>query len=327
MKDAFRIATAVFALSGLTLTQSAFGRVQVQPSAGGAGVDGSASALWATFGGIRAVTMPSRDSTMSFTFPTEIAEIAKIGGTSVKKGDVLVRGRDEEYRFQRDLQKLSAESDLAIQKAKAVVEQAKVEFTAQEELKAKKVYSQTEYDRARVLLLTRQVELELAKLEYEQQKVQLMVREAQLDRLVLKAPFDGKVDMVMGDVGVVKKETEPVVRVVGTDPLWMDVFAPINQTLELGLKPGDKAWVLMDLPGEAKVYQGKVIEVGADAAFEANKRRVRVELPNPSDWPSGPAAWVRFTAPEGEWAKRVVEQAQKRAAAEPGGGAPETAGR
>src|SRR5205823_6661741 len=84
-----------------------------------------------------------------------------------------------------------------------------------------------------------------------------------------------------------------------------------DQTIILGLKPGDKAWVVLELPGEAAVHVGKVIEVGAEADFASGTRRVRVELANAADWPAGIQAWVRFTAPEGEWAKRIA--APKRA--------------
>ncbi len=108
-----------------------------------------------------------------------------------------------------------------------------------------------------------------------------------------------------------------MLRIVATDPLWIDVPTPTGQTLTLGLKPGDKAWVLLDLPGQPKVWVGKVIEVGAAADPASNTRRVRVELANPNDWPSGMTAWVRFTAPQGEWSTRVVEP-QKQAAARDG---------
>lgn len=312
MKDVYRIAALALACSAPLL--SGFGRLpEGQPGVERAGLT---EAVADTFGGYKTFTFPSRDSTLGFTFPTEIAEVMVIGGMPVKKGAVLVRGRDEEVRFQRDLQKIIAESDLDVQKADANLAQARIEFEAQKSLRAKKVDSPQEYDRAEVLVRLRTIELETAKVQLEQQKIQLQFRQAQLDRLTLRAPFDGKVDLVTGDVGEVKRETDPVIRVVATDPLWMDVQTPIEQTITQGLKPGDPAWVLIDLPGEPRVYQGKIVEVAADATFESRKRRVRVALPNPSDWPSGPGAWVRFTPPEGEWAGRVVQQ--QRAGAEPG---------
>jgi multidrug efflux pump subunit AcrA (membrane-fusion protein) len=298
---------------------SGFGRVQ--PGSGlPDATKGVTAAAAASFGGEKSVTRPCRDSTLSYTFPVEIAEIVARGGTPVKKGDLLVKGRDDEYRYQRDLQKLQAESDLDIQKAQAGVDQAQVEYDAQLEIKKKNTAAAPiELERARTTLIARKVDLEIARRDHTQQGVQLGFRQAQLDRLALTAPFDGRVDVVSVEVGEVKRETEPVIRVVATDKLWIDVNTPIAQTLTLGLKPGERAWVLMDVPGEPKVHIGKIIEVAADANFEAGLRRVRVELENPADWPSGLTSWVRFTAPTGDWAARVVER--QRAAAMPAAGA------
>jgi RND family efflux transporter MFP subunit len=294
-----------------------FGRVQQQGTTPPEPARGLSPDIAASFGGEKSVTRPSRDSTLSYTFPVEIAEIVARGGATVKRGDLLVRGRDEEYRYQRDLQQIQAESDLDIQKAQAGVDQAQVEYDAQLEIKRKNTAAAPiELERARTTLIARKVDLEIAKRDHTQQKAQLGFRQAQLDRLALTAPFDGRVDTVSVEVGEVKRETEPVIRVVATDKLWIDVNTPIAQTLNLGLKAGNPAWVLLDIPGEPKVHTGKVIEVAADANFEAGLRRVRVELDNPGDWPSGLTSWVRFTPPSGEWAARVVGQVA--AAATPG---------
>jgi multidrug efflux pump subunit AcrA (membrane-fusion protein) len=275
-----------------------------------------------SFGGVKALTRPSRDSTMSFTFPVEIAEILVKGGQSVKKGDLLIRGRDDEARFQRDLQKLAADSDLEVQRAQAAVDQAQVEFDGQKEARGKGGGNKLDFARAETTLKVRQVELLIAKLNLESQQIQLGLRGAQYDRFYMRAPFDGRVDKVSCDVGEVKRETEDVVRVVATDPLWIEVTPRTHETLNLGTKPGDKAWVLLDVPGEAAVHVGKVVEVAADADFGADTRRVRVELANPSDFPSGITAWVRFTPPEGEWSARIAQPNQEKVAAARGGAAP-----
>jgi len=268
-----------------------------------------------TFGGEKFITRPSRDAVLSFTFAAEISEILVKGGQVVKKGEPLLRARDEDIRAQRDLAKIITEVDLDVQKAKYGVDLAKVEFDAQIELREKKFGSNViEYKRAEATWNARKVDLEIAQHERKQHLLQLAIRQAQLDRLTIFAPFDGVIDDVIVDIGQVKRETDPALRIVNTDPLWIDVPTPTSQTLTLGLKPGDKAWCLLDLPGDQKVWTGKIIEVGAAADPASNTRRVRVELPNPSQWPSGMTAWVRFTPPEGEWAARIAEPAKQAAA-------------
>jgi RND family efflux transporter MFP subunit len=269
----------------------------------------TASQLAESFGGEKAIARPSRDSTLGFTFPVEISEILVKGGHAVKKGDVLIRGDDSEFKLQYEQQKAVAESDLDIRRAQASVDQVQVEFDVHKRMREDPTTqggSQIEYERARTLLALRKVEHEIAGFQSEQARIQLRFREAQLDRFVIRAPFDGRIDQIVGDLGEVKKDAEPVIRVVDTRVLWIDVATPTAQTLTLALKPGDSAWVLIDLPGEPRVYPGKVIELAADADPASQTRRVRVELVNSKDWPGGLTCWVRFTAPQGDWAPRVV---------------------
>ena len=151
----------------------------------------------------------------------------------------------------------------------------------------------------------REIELGAARLNKKQQEEQLKLREAQLERFTIRAPFDGRVDVVAVEVGEVKRETDPVIRVVKTDPLWIDVPVPVRRSF--GIKLGDASWTLLDGPGEdggggggggVRVWPGKVIEVGADVDPSSDTRRVRVEVANPTDLPSGLRSWTRFTAPE-----------------------------
>lgn len=261
----------------------------------------------AEFGGEKAVTRSSRDSTLAFPFPAEVAEILIRGGQPVKKGDLIIRARDEEYRYQRDLQKLVAESDLDVQKAQAACDQAKVELDAQEQAKAKGGGNKIDIDRARTAWEVKKAELEIAKLEHQQQALQLKYRDAQLERNFLRAPFDGRVDEVYIDVGEVKRETEKIVRVVSVNPLWIDVPTPTATTLNLNLKPGDPAWTVLATPGDPIVLKGKIIELGAEADAASEKRRVRVEVTNPKEIPAGMTCWVRFVPPKGDWAARLAE--------------------
>ena len=283
----------------------------------------TAAMLADIFGGEKFITRASKDAMLSFTFPAEISEILVKGGQRVNKGDPLIRARDEDIRYQRDHAKLVADSDLDIQKAQAGVDLAQVEYDAQVELRTRNTGSKIDYRRAEATLKARQVDLEIAKYEKRQHETELQIRQAQLDRLTIVAPFSGRIDEVMVDPGQVKRDTDNVLRIVDTDRLWIDVPAPTGLTITLGLKPGDKAWVLLDLPGEPSVYLAKVIEVGAAADGSSNTRRVRVELANPNDWPSGMTAWVRFTPPQGDWGAKVVDPETLKKRAESAGQATE----
>ncbi len=287
----------LFAALALVALGSGSGRAQAQSDrpAAPAAQPTRAAQLAREFGGEQCFTKASHASTLGFPFSVEIAEIYVKGGQRVKAGDPLVRARDEDFVAQRDLQKVIAGSDLEVRRAKATLDQAQVEYEAQAQLLDKnKGASKIELDRAKAQLDVRRAEHEVAIREAQQQKLTLVQREEQLRRYTIRAPFDGFVDSIVVDLGEIKRETDPVLRLVGIDPLWLDVPTPTGQTLTLALKPGDPAWVLLDAPGEPRVLAGKIIEVGAEADPGSATRRVRVELANPQQRPSGMTAWVRF---------------------------------
>ncbi len=264
-----------------------------------------------TFGGIKAVTRPSKDAVMGFSFPTEVLEVFASGGDRVKKGTLLVKAKDEEAVIAIRLQKMRAENTTAVKAAQAAVDLAQIEFDAISELAGKDGGNRQEYDRARVNLLQRQIEKEAADLNLEEQKVQLERMEAQVERFRLEAPFDGLVDQITVDPGQAVKDSEPVVRVVEINPLWIEVPAPTDQTLRKGFKVGTPAWVVMDLPGEPRVVLGKIIEIGVVADSASGTRRVRVEVPNQKLIPAGIKAWVRFDKPNAKWSARLTKPEAK----------------
>jgi multidrug efflux pump subunit AcrA (membrane-fusion protein) len=147
-------------------------------------------------------------------------------------------------------------------------------------------------------------------MEWEQGKVSLDMYKARVDRLRLYAPFDGIIESVNVDLGASVGEEDPVLRIVNTDVLKIDVAVDTDETLRLMLKPGDEAWILVDVPGDRHVYKGTVTQVSPVAYFATRQRPVRVEMENPEGWPAGLAAWMRFTAPEGEWTSRVVDSGE-----------------
>lgn len=293
-----RLALVVAAAALGGLTASAWAQT---PGTGGAQRPLPATLEWERmtleFGGTPAATKPSRDAQMSFPSSTEIQEIPIKGGQRVKKGDLLVRARDAEIRTAIDQQRALAENEWEIQGAEAQKELADIRY---KNLVDSQVFSPEEFDQRRIEAKTAAVQLEQAKFNKQQQVLRLAQLEAQYERYRLVAPFDGIIDEITADVGQGVTEQDKVLRIVNIDELWLDPTPPTALTLELDLKPGSKAWVLIDLPGRPQLVEGKVIEVSAVADSVSLTRRVRVEIENPKGWPAGTQAVVRFAKPEGE---------------------------
>jgi len=270
-----------------------------------AATTGASDSAWrqaaARFGGVETFTKPSRDVTMRFSFPTEIREVAVVGGQRVKAGELLIRARDAEIKAALDVQKLRAGTDLEVKAAEAQLELAKFRYKNLLEAREKGSGSAMELEERRIE--QRQAELTLDQAKVRLQEAQLLVQQAEgrYETYRLEAPFDGVVEEVMVDVGQGVNEQMPAIRVVNTEILWLDAFPRTGETVELGLKEGSPAWVLLDLHGGGRLVQGKVLYVSPVADSVSLTRRVRVEIANPTGLPAGTQAMVRFTPPEGEW--------------------------
>lgn len=250
------------------------------------------------FGGYRADTRPRNDVTMKFSFSTEIRELSVVGGQRVKQGEVLVRARDAEIKAAVDQQRALADNGLEVVGAEKALELAEFKFN---QLKSGKVFSPTEFEQLRIESETAKVQRDQAKKNLEQQAFRLKQLEGQYERYYLEAPFDGMIEEVMVEVGKGVTEQDEVLRIVNTQKLWLDPYAKTHETLKLGIQKGSPAWVLIDLPGEARVVRGTVLYVSPVADSVSQTRRVRVEIDNAQNWPAGTQALVRFSEPGGSF--------------------------
>lgn len=264
---------------------------------------------WAdTFGGYRTFTKPSRDSEMGFSIDTEIREILVTAGSRVRKGDLLMRGLDAEALAAVALAKLRAENDLEIKSEQVNYGLTQIEFETAERTFKGGGSNQQEFDRAKYTRDGAKIRVEAAEKRLEEQQQVLLRAEGELERFRLRAPYDGVVESISADTGHIAPAGRPVMRVVNIDRLWIEVPTPTEEAMRLGLKNGHSAWVVMDVLGAPKVHQGEVIAVSPVADFPSQKVNVKIEIGNPDGVMAGLTAWVRFTAPDGEWSGRIVER-------------------
>lgn len=268
--------------------------------------------------GEKAVTRPSRDATMGFSMPTQVREVMVKGGDKVTKGQLLARGDDEEDVAFLALNKLQADTDLPVQKARAAMELAKLEFERNEEAFKNGAAAQQDFDRARLNFEGARIDWETANVQQQQATAQVDRAAARVNRLNIRAPFDGQIDNVMVDAGQALSEQDKVLRIVNVDLIWIDVPTRLDRVGTASIKLNDPAWVLMDVNGAPVLIEGKVNEVSPVSDPASRTRRVRVEIKNPeTQGPRlvpGEPAWVRFEKPSEELRKKLMG-AEKHAAA------------
>lgn len=270
------------------------------------------------FEGHRAVTRPSRDAAIGFSLPSTVAEVAVTGGQRVHEGDLLIRGDDREDLAEAEFQNARATTKLPVERAQADVDLAKLEFDRAQEAYAKEGLSPAEYQRSESRYRTTLIDLKLAELNQTLAHLQAARAFARVDRYRLTAPFDGVVDVVTVDVGQSIQQGDPVIRVVNVDVLWVDVPVPTQESLKLDPSGGQRVWVMIPVLDEARVYEGKVIEVAPTADAGGGARRVRVEVQNIDQLPPGMNCWVRFSAPSQAWEAAHAQDGRKQGLAPDG---------
>lgn len=263
------------------------------------------------FGGHKTFTRPNRDAQMGFSVPQRVLDVIGKSGMRVKKDDLIVRGDDVEAAAVLKLQEVRARSKATVDKAKASLDLTKLEYDKTQQASSGGGANPQELDRARLSFEAATADHAAAVVQQEQEELSVDRLKASVERYRLRAPFDGIIDFVKVDPGQSTTENEKIVRVVNLSPIWIDVPAPTDETIRLGSKVGDKAWVLVEMSGVPKVLEGKVIEVAPTGDASSRTRQLRLEVANPDkadgspgDVIAGEPAWVRLSAPSEGFSKQ-----------------------
>jgi multidrug efflux pump subunit AcrA (membrane-fusion protein) len=132
-------------------------------------------------------------------------------------------------------------------------------------------------------------------LEVEYARLNVKMAEITVDRMCLKSPIAGTIDIINVEVGEAINGLADTVRVVKTDPLWIDVPVPLAKGRTL--KFGQNAEV--NFPGSEKdVSQGEIIYISTVADAASSTLRVRIEVPNKLNRPAGEHVRITFLPPE-----------------------------
>lgn len=192
----------------------------------------------------------AREATLVFEVDGMVEEIVADQGTAVSAGGAVARLRDDLYLASLD-------------EAKAGRNLAKELYDRSAALKEKGGISDFELSRL-------EHEREMAEARYETAK-------ARFDRAVVRAPFDGVVDVRYLDVGDYASPLAPFARFL--DLRIMKVRVPVPEVYLSKVEPGAHAEVTADArPG--RVFEGDVTFVSREVDKETRTVTVEVTLDN-----------------------------------------------
>jgi len=243
--------------------------------------------------GIEAITKPSQDVTLSFLRPGRVDKVLVKEGQAVKAGDVMIELDDRAERIEMEQLKAQAEDTTRVEAADAQLAQKKVDFAKIQQAFRNGGATELEVQHASLDVTISELSLKLAKFEHSQAGMKQQEAEAQLERMRLKAPFDGSVEKVFLQPGESADGQAKVVRLVKIDPLLMDVPVPLDR-VRADFEAGRPA--IIEFPGAAgaETLEGTVVHVGAVADAASDTLNVRVEASNGRGRPAGERIRVSF---------------------------------
>ncbi len=242
--------------------------------------------------GVRAIARAKEDLALAFSIPGRVEKIIAPPGTVVRKGQALLTLNAKEAQAEVELLRIRANSKLEEDASKAEWDLAKLEEERWDEVHERGASTDMQLRKARL-------ETQRAKLAYElfvqrrsEAVLQLQQAEARLEAFTLVAPTDGVVDEVVIEQGEVTEPGKPVVRLVNTSVMRIDVSVTTEMTL--GLKVGGEATMTALLTSPPIEAKGKITHIASVADASSATRLVRVEVPRPDGLPAGIECYIRF---------------------------------
>jgi HlyD family secretion protein len=213
----------------------------------------------------------------------EIVELPVREGAAVNRGDLLVRIRDEAYRYQVD----QREADLAAARAVAVQNQAQLQRAQSEFRRIDDLFRRQEHIAGRTGVEVAQANYDNALAQIRRAEGLLKQARDQLEKTTIYAPMDGTVSSLSSEVGERVVATgqftgTEVMRVANLNE--MEVRVNVNENDVVNVKVGDRARISIDaypgrrFNGEVKEIASTARTLGANTQEEITNFEVRIRV-------------------------------------------------
>jgi HlyD family secretion protein len=213
----------------------------------------------------------------------QIAKLRVKKGERVSKGQILLELWDEDLHAQEGLaQEQLKVSQSRVQEVCGLAEAAQREAQRSQELRDKGFISVQMLDKALTEAAARKASCDSAKGDIDQSKSRIALAQATLQRMTLRAPFDGVVADISGELGEYATPSPPGILTIPAIDLIDDsclyVSAPIDEVDAAKLKIGQRSRITLDAI-KGRSFSGKVRRIAPYVLdLEKQARTVEVEV-------------------------------------------------
>lgn len=213
----------------------------------------------------------------------QIAKLRVKKGERVSKGQILLELWDDDLHAQEGLaQEQLKVSQSRVQEVCGLAEAAEREAVRSQELRDKGFISVQMLDKAMSEAAARKASCNSAKGDIDQSKSRITMAQATLQRMTLRAPFDGVVADISGELGEYATPSPPGILTIPAIDLIDDsclyVSAPIDEVDAAKLKIGQRSRITLDAI-KGRRFSGKVRRIAPYVLdLEKQARTVEVEV-------------------------------------------------
>ncbi len=194
----------------------------------------------------------------------EITELPVVDGKVVKKGDLLLKIKPDSYRALLEQQQAAISSARAMNlQAKATLAKTEQDLKRSQDLFAKKMVSESDYNAAQAARDVASSTYESTVHEIERAEAGSSQARDQLSKTTIYSPIDGTVTVLNSKLGerVVATNQFAGTEVMRVADLGsMEAQVDVNENDVVNVKVGDKALVTIDAYGERK-FHGTVVQI------------------------------------------------------------------
>jgi len=236
----------------------------------------------ATVSNTRAGTVKAcRRAKLSAPAGGQIAQLRVKKGERVRKGQVLLELWDADLHAQEQLAQDQLTTVISQSKeACTIADTARRDADRSQQLRDQGFVSQEALERAQSAATARQAACASSKSAIEQAKSRIAVAQATLDRMTLRAPFNGIIADLSGELGEYATPSPPGILTLPAvdliDDSCMFVSAPIDEVDAASVKVGQEARITLDAIKD-KTFSGKVKRI-APYVLELEKQARTVEV-------------------------------------------------
>lgn len=224
-----------------------------------------------------------RRAKMSPSAGGQISRLQVKKGMRVKKGQVLLELWNDDLHAQEQLaQEQLKTSTTRVQEVCTLAEAAQREADRSQELKEQGFISPQMLDKAVSEAASRRASCDAARGDIEQSKSRIALARAGLERMTLRAPFDGVIADISGELGEYATPSPPGILTIPAidliDDSCMYVSAPIDEVDAAKLKVGQRSRITLDAM-KGRTFSGKVRRIAPYVLdLEKQARTVEVEV-------------------------------------------------